>query len=299
VIDLAAGVVGIQRHSEVPLRVAGDVEVVGIVVRDRERAAVHVHQPADVEAVQLVARDVLDRVLDDVEVGEAGDRVGPRQLGAFETQRNVLLVERRRQSLGGVVAHHARVHHLADRAVVLVDLAVAIVVVAVETVFVDEVVPVGVLVAVVIDESLAVDDAVVGAIDLVLGRQRRRPPLEQVADAPDRGRVGGGGIDGADGEPDRAQILDARWARPLGGRVGRQVHEQVPAETEVRDLHEDVADGQHRARTEDVGHVRGRRLAVAVGVEVFGQRGLDGLEGQTVGINLSRRRLGVGDRREP
>ncbi len=100
-------------------------------------ASMSTRQPTNMLS-RVVARAVEDLVLDDVEVLESGDRVGPGALSALESERHVLLVERGVDRLRCVLSHITqREHLLAERAVVLVDLAVAVVVAPVEEVLVD------------------------------------------------------------------------------------------------------------------------------------------------------------------
>src|SRR6185295_18014558 len=80
-------------------------------------------------------------------------------------------------------------------------------------------------VAVVIEESLAVDDTLERRIDPIDRLERRRTPFLEVADAPNLVGVDRLRIDGADRERDGVEVLHAGQPGPLrrgirgGGRV--------------------------------------------------------------------------------
>ena len=246
------------------------VHVVLPVAGGRDRAAVHVHHPAHEHTVQDVAGTVVDGVLDDVELREPRDRVGPGQLLDLEPERDVLLGEHRADRLRCIVTDHAGEHLLPEGPVVLVDAAIEIIVVPIEEVFIDEGFPGHrVQVLVVVDEAQAVQDAVVGPVHLVDLIEARRAPLRDRAHASDRIRVRGQWIHGAHCEPAIVQVLDARCARPLRGRVARDVRERVPEEPVVRDLHEEIAHAEHRTRTEDVRDIGRARRARGPELEIL------------------------------
>jgi hypothetical protein len=269
-LALQAPVGGLRFHDEMAERVHVGVEVVVEITRLVRRTGVEVDEEADDHRVELVARAVEEMPVHDVEVGEAGDRIGPRRLPALDAaadvaaERHVALRAARGHGLRRVVADHARVHLLADRGEILVDTAVAIVVPAVEEVLVDAgVAGERVAVPVVVREPQAVHDAVVAAVHAVFGGERRRPPLGEQADAPDRVRVGGERVHRAHGHLAEVQVLDPRGARPLARGIARR-RRRIAEEAEVRDLHHDVADVQDRAGAKDV-RQRERRRAPASG----------------------------------
>jgi len=208
-----------------------------IVVRGISVAHVAVDEHADVDVFENTVARIGNRIVDPHEVVEV--RVAPLKalLANEQVHRFVLGIDL--DGLGLVVGVPAAQHLLRYGGEVLVDESVAVVVSAVEPLFVDR--AVAVVVGVGVGQPVAAQVTLAGIVDDVDGIDGR-PELELVG----RRRNGGHApVDRADPQTGGEQVFDAAARGPLGRRSALEGHAAVRHRSEhtpVGDVEAEVAD---------------------------------------------------------